>query len=122
MLLKKVLGWVFLSIGIISGIITITQWIGYLNIIGVIRKMFDFFLIKVALFWVTISISESFDVTHLLNFRDMKKKSGSHEINRELLSAQSQAIGIPNLQIDFMSYEKEFRFHRRAHGIRGLVY
>ena len=68
------------------------------------------------------AISEgNFDVAYLLNFRDMKR-SGSHEINRELLSAQSQAIGIPILHIDFMSYEEEFKFHRRAHGIRGLVY
>ena len=64
------------------------------------------------------AISEgNFDVTYLLNFRDMKR-SGSHEINHELLSAQSQAIGIPILQIDFVSYEKEFKFHRRAHGER----
>jgi len=46
------------------------------------------------------------------------KKSGSHEINPELLSAQSEAIGIPILHIDFMSYEEEFKFHRRAHGER----
>ena len=54
------------------------------------------------------AISEGFDVSHLLNFRDMKR-SGSHEINPELLSAQSQAIGIPILHIDFMSYEEEFK-------------
>ena len=55
------------------------------------------------------AISEgNFDVAYLLNFRDMKR-SGSHEINHELLSAQSQAIGIPILQIDFMSYEEEFK-------------
>ena len=54
------------------------------------------------------AISEgNFDVAYLSNFRDMKR-SGSHEINRELLSAQSQAIGIPILHIDFMSYEEEF--------------
>ena len=47
------------------------------------------------------AISEgNFDVAYLLNFRDMKR-SGSHEINPELLSAQSQTIGIPILQIDF---------------------
>ena len=63
------------------------------------------------------AISEGFDVSYLLNFRDMKR-SGSHEINHELLSAQSQAIGIPILQIGFVSYEKEFKFHRRAHGER----
>jgi len=37
------------------------------------------------------------------------RRSGSHEINPELLSAQSQAIEIPILQIDFMSYEQEFK-------------
>jgi len=54
------------------------------------------------------AISEGFDVAYLLNFRDMKK-SGSHEINPELLSAQSQAIGILIFHIDFMSYEEEFK-------------
>ena len=58
------------------------------------------------------AISEgNFDVTPLLNFRDMKR-SGSHEINHDLLSAQSQVIGIPNLQIDFMAYEKEFNYSK----------
>ena len=48
------------------------------------------------------AISEgNFDVTPLLNFRDMKR-SGSHEINREVLSAQSQAVGIPILHMDFI--------------------
>jgi diphthine-ammonia ligase len=54
------------------------------------------------------AISEGFYVSYLLNFRDMKR-SGSHEINPELLIAQSQAIGIPILYIDFMSYEEEFK-------------
>lgn len=54
------------------------------------------------------AISEGYDVSYLLNFRDMNR-SGSHEINPELLSAQSQAIGIPILQIDFISYEQEFK-------------
>jgi len=54
------------------------------------------------------ALSEGFNVSYLLNFRDMKR-SGSHEINPELLSAQSQAIGIPILHIDFMSYEEEFK-------------
>lgn len=40
------------------------------------------------------AISEGSDVSYLLSFRDMKR-SGSHEINPELLSAQSEAIGIP---------------------------
>ena len=58
----------------------------------------------------------NFDVAYLLNFRDMKR-SGSHEINRELLSAQSQAIGIPILQIDFMSYEEEFDLVNTTHSL-----
>jgi diphthamide synthase (EF-2-diphthine--ammonia ligase) len=62
------------------------------------------------------AISEGFDVAHLLNFRDTKK-SGSHEINPELLSAQSQAIGIPILQIDFMSYEEEFNLVNTTHSL-----
>jgi diphthamide synthase (EF-2-diphthine--ammonia ligase) len=78
------------------------------------------------------AISEgNFDVAHLLNFRDMKR-SGSQEINPELLSAQSQAIGIPILHmlsaqsqaigipilhIDFMSYEEEFNLVNITHSL-----
>lgn len=62
------------------------------------------------------AISEGFDVSYLLNFRDMKR-GGSHEINPELLSAQSQAIGIPILQMDFMSYEKEFNLVNTTHSL-----
>jgi uncharacterized protein (TIGR00290 family) len=54
------------------------------------------------------AILEGFDVSYLLNFRDMKK-SGSHEINPELLSLQSEAVGIPILQTNFISYEQEFK-------------
>ena len=63
------------------------------------------------------AISEGdFDVTHLSNFRDMKR-SGSREINPELLSAQSQAIGIPILHIDFVSYEEEFNLVNTRHSL-----
>ena len=63
------------------------------------------------------AISEgNFDVAYLLNFRDMRR-SRSHEINRELLSAQSQAVGIPILQIDFMSYEGEFNLVNATHSL-----
>ena len=63
------------------------------------------------------AISEcNFDVAYLLNFRDMKK-SGSRKINREVLSAQSQAIGIPILHIDFMSYEEEFNLVNTTHSL-----
>ena len=54
------------------------------------------------------AMSDGFNVTHLLNFRDAKKK-GSHTINPELLSAQMQAIGIPSIRADFISYEQEFK-------------
>ena len=54
------------------------------------------------------AISDGFNVTHLLNFRDTKK-NGSHKINHELLFAQMQAIGIPSRQTDFISYEQEFK-------------
>jgi diphthine-ammonia ligase len=72
------------------------------------------------------AISGGFDVSYLLSFRD-KKRSGSHEINRELLSAQSQAIGIPVLQIDFISYEQEFlkavrNLKESGAGIEGAVF
>ncbi len=62
------------------------------------------------------AISEGFDVAYLLNFRDMKR-SGSHEINPELLSAQSQAVEIPILYIDFMSYEEEFNLVNTTHSL-----
>ncbi|MEA3281018.1 MAG: diphthine--ammonia ligase [Euryarchaeota archaeon] len=54
------------------------------------------------------AILEGFCVSHLLNFMDTKK-SGSHEINPELLSLQSEAIGIPILRTNFISYEQEFK-------------
>jgi len=40
-----------------------------------------------------------YDFSYLLSFRDMKR-SGTHEINPKLLSAQSQAIEISILQTD----------------------
>ncbi len=54
------------------------------------------------------AILEGFDVSYLLSFRDMKK-TGSHNMNQDLLSAQSEALGIPILQLDFRSYEQEFK-------------
>ena len=55
------------------------------------------------------------------------KRSGSHEINPKLLSAQSQAIGIPILQTDFISYEQEFKnvirnLKENGAGIAGAVF
>jgi len=54
------------------------------------------------------AMSEGYQVTHLLNFRNMKK-IGSHEINPEIIKAQSEAIGIPLITRDFSSYEQEFK-------------
>ncbi|MBA1341640.1 MAG: hypothetical protein C5S40_05810 [ANME-2 cluster archaeon] len=54
------------------------------------------------------AMSDGFNVTHLLNFRDTKKK-GSHTINPKLLLAQMQSTGIPSIWTDFVSYEQEFK-------------
>ncbi len=54
------------------------------------------------------AMSEGFNVTHFLNFRDTKKK-GSHTINPKLLLAQMQATGIQSIRTDFVSYEQEFK-------------
>jgi uncharacterized protein (TIGR00290 family) len=72
------------------------------------------------------AISEGFEVSHLLNFRDMKKRR-SHEINPDLLNAQSKAIGIPIIQIGFESYEQEFKkvirnLNESGAGIEGAVF
>ncbi len=72
------------------------------------------------------AISEGFDVSYLLNFRDTKMHR-SHEINPELLYAQSEAIGIPMVQIGFESYEQEFKkvirnLNESGAGIRGAVF
>jgi diphthine-ammonia ligase len=53
------------------------------------------------------AMSDGFNVTHNVSFRDTKK-NGSHAINPELLSAQMQATGIPSILTDFISYEQEF--------------
>lgn len=53
-------------------------------------------------------MAEGYRVTHLLNFRNLKK-TGSHEINPEVILAQSKATGIPLIQSDFYSYEQEFK-------------
>ncbi|MBN2488799.1 MAG: diphthine--ammonia ligase [Methanosarcinaceae archaeon] len=54
------------------------------------------------------AISEGFDISYLLNFRQIESM-GSHEINPDLLYAQSEAMGIPLIQTDFVSYEQEFK-------------
>jgi diphthine-ammonia ligase len=72
------------------------------------------------------AISEGFTVSYLLNFRDLKKQ-GSHNLNPELLFAQSEAIGIPLFHMDFVSYEEEFKeavrdLNERGAGIEGAVF
>jgi len=47
-------------------------------------------------------------ITHLLNFRNVSR-IGSHDINPELIQAQSEAVEIPLIQKDFTSYEQEFK-------------
>ena len=54
------------------------------------------------------AMAEGYQVTHLLNFKNLKKV-GSHEINPRIIQAQSEAIGIPLIQRDFFSYEQEFK-------------
>jgi diphthine-ammonia ligase len=54
------------------------------------------------------AMAEGYRVTHLLNFRNIKKQ-GSHEVNPEIIRAQSRAMGIPLIQRNFCSYEEEFK-------------
>ena len=54
------------------------------------------------------AMAEGYQITHLLNFRNMNK-TGSHEINPAIIRAQSEALGIALLQRDFFSYEQEFK-------------
>ncbi|OQA60569.1 MAG: ATP-binding region [Euryarchaeota archaeon ADurb.Bin294] len=59
-------------------------------------------------------------VTHLLHFRNIKRP-GSHELNPEIIQAQSEAIGVPLIQRDFHSYEDEFKkviIDLRSQGVR----
>jgi diphthine-ammonia ligase len=72
------------------------------------------------------AISEGFDVIYLLNFIDLNR-SRAHEINPKLLNAQSEAIGIPIIQIGFESYEQEFKksvrnLNENGAGIEGAVF
>ena len=54
------------------------------------------------------AISEGFEVSHLLNFREIQRR-GSHDISPDLVYAQSEALGIPLIHKDFVSYEQEFK-------------
>jgi uncharacterized protein (TIGR00290 family) len=54
------------------------------------------------------AISEGFEVSRLLNFRESQRR-GSHDINPDLVYAQAEALGIPLIHKDFISYEQEFK-------------
>ena len=54
------------------------------------------------------AMAEGYQVTYLLHFRNVNKV-GSHEINPQIIQAQSKALGIPLLQRGFTSYEQEFK-------------
>ena len=72
------------------------------------------------------SLLDGFNVSYLLNFRDLKKHA-PHNLNHELLAAQSKAVGIPIIQRDFISYEEEFKkvvraLNQNGAGIEGAVF
>jgi diphthine-ammonia ligase len=72
------------------------------------------------------SILDGFNVSYLLNFRDLKK-TASHNLNHDLLTAQAHAMGIPIIQQDFVSYEEEFKkvvrdLNENGAGIEGAVF
>jgi diphthine-ammonia ligase len=72
------------------------------------------------------AISEGFDVIYLLNFIDLNIRR-AHEINPRMLNAQSESIGIPIIQIGFLSYEQEFKkvirdLNESGAGIEGAVF
>jgi len=66
------------------------------------------------------AVSEGFEVTHLLNFREIQRR-GSHDINPDLLYAQAEALGIPLIHKDFISYEQEFKKAVRELRDRGEI-
>ncbi|MBN1323395.1 MAG: diphthine--ammonia ligase [Methanotrichaceae archaeon] len=55
-----------------------------------------------------MAIDEGYEVTHLLNFSDVRRYR-SHDIDSDLLNAQSAAAGIPLIRKGFTSYEVEFK-------------
>jgi diphthine-ammonia ligase len=72
------------------------------------------------------SILAGFNVSYLLNFRDLKK-TAAHNMNQDLLSAQSKAMEIPIIHRDFVSYEEEFKkvvrnLNQNGAGIEGAVF
>lgn len=72
------------------------------------------------------AILNGFEVAYLLNFKDLKK-TAPHNMNRDLLLAQSEAIGIPLLYRGFVSYEDEFKkvvrdLNSNGAGIDGAIF
>mgnify|MGYP002397943259 FL=1 len=72
------------------------------------------------------AMQEGWRVNFLLSFRNISR-IGSHDINPELILAQSEAIGIPLIHREFTSYEQEFKrtiLDLRANGekIDGAVF
>ena len=72
------------------------------------------------------ALLDGFNVTHLLSFKDAKRRR-SHEIKPELLAAQSESMGIPIIHRDFVSYEEEFKrqvrnLNLKGTGIEGAVF
>lgn len=53
------------------------------------------------------AMQEGWQVNYILHFRNVSRV-GSHDINLDLIKAQSKAVGIPLIQRDFTSYEEEF--------------
>ncbi|MDI6859056.1 MAG: diphthine--ammonia ligase [Methanocellales archaeon] len=72
-------------------------------------------------------ILDGFDVTHLLNFISEDVGRRSHGLGAELLSVQSQAIGIPIVQrrTTWNTYEREFKkvvSRLKRDNIQGIVF
>ena len=72
------------------------------------------------------AMQEGWRVNYLLSFRNISRV-GSHDINPDLIQAQSEAVGIPLIQKDFISYEQEFKraildLRARGEEINGAVF
>jgi len=72
------------------------------------------------------ALLDGFNVTHLLNFKDLKKHA-PHNLNPDVLAAQSESMGIPMIYRDFVSYAEEFEKVVRAlneggAGIEGAIF
>jgi uncharacterized protein (TIGR00290 family) len=66
------------------------------------------------------AMNDGYRITHLLHFKNLMK-TGSHELNSDIIEAQSQATGIPMLHRDSRSYEVEFKkaaLELRAQGVK----